>query len=99
MGEQRLKDFDEPQRVYLAEIAGLAQATGLRRESDQRTPAALPKARRVVVADDSVLLREGVARLLVDAGFEVVGQVDNAEDLVRRGGGVGTGVADAASAG
>jgi DNA-binding NarL/FixJ family response regulator len=39
---------------------------------------------RVVVADDSVLLREGVARLLVDAGFEVVGQVDNAEDLVRR---------------
>jgi DNA-binding NarL/FixJ family response regulator len=37
-----------------------------------------------VLADDSVLLREGVARLLVDAGFEVVGQVDNAEDLVRR---------------
>ena len=39
---------------------------------------------RVVLADDSVLLREGVARLLVDAGFEVVGQVDNADDLVRR---------------
>jgi DNA-binding NarL/FixJ family response regulator len=39
---------------------------------------------RVVLADDSVLLREGIARLLVDAGFEVVGQVDNAEDLVRR---------------
>jgi DNA-binding NarL/FixJ family response regulator len=37
-----------------------------------------------VLADDSVLLREGVARLLVDAGFEVVGQVDNADDLVRR---------------
>jgi DNA-binding NarL/FixJ family response regulator/class 3 adenylate cyclase len=84
MGEQRLKDFDEPQRVYLAEIAGLEQATGLRRESDQSTPAALPPPLRVVVADDSVLLREGVARLLVDAGFEVVGQVDNAEDLVRR---------------
>ncbi|HEY0387356.1 MAG TPA: response regulator transcription factor, partial [Gaiellales bacterium] len=29
-------------------------------------------------------MREGVARLLVDAGFEVVGQVDNADDLVRR---------------
>ena len=27
---------------------------------------------RVVVADDSVLLREGVARLLEDAGFDVV---------------------------
>jgi DNA-binding NarL/FixJ family response regulator len=82
--EQRLKDFDEPQRVYLAEIAGLEQATGLRRESDQSIPQALPTPMRVVVADDSVLLREGVARLLVDAGFEVVGQVDNAEDLVRR---------------
>jgi len=70
--------------AYRAEIAGLEQATGLRRESDQSTPAALPPPLRVVVADDSVLLREGVARLLVDAGFEVVGQVDNAEDLVRR---------------
>jgi DNA-binding NarL/FixJ family response regulator len=28
---------------------------------------------RVVIADDSVLLREGVSRLLVEAGFEVVG--------------------------
>jgi DNA-binding NarL/FixJ family response regulator len=37
-----------------------------------------------VLADDSVLLREGVARLLVDAGFEVVGQVDNPDDLLRR---------------
>jgi DNA-binding NarL/FixJ family response regulator len=37
-----------------------------------------------VLAEDSVLLREGVARLLEDAGFEVVGQVDNADDLLRR---------------
>ena len=29
---------------------------------------------RVVLADDSVLLREGMARLLVDAGVDVVGQ-------------------------
>jgi DNA-binding NarL/FixJ family response regulator len=28
---------------------------------------------RVVIADDSVLLRAGLARLLEDAGFEVVG--------------------------
>ena len=28
---------------------------------------------RVVIADDEMLLREGVARLLVDAGIEVVG--------------------------
>jgi DNA-binding NarL/FixJ family response regulator len=39
---------------------------------------------RVVVADDSVLLREGIARLLQDAGFEVVGQVGDADDLVRK---------------
>jgi DNA-binding NarL/FixJ family response regulator len=39
---------------------------------------------RVVLADDSVLLREGIARLLEMEGFEVVGQVDNPDDLVRR---------------
>src|SRR5918994_4296172 len=38
---------------------------------------------RVVLADDSVLLREGVARLLEDAGFEVVAQSGIAEDLLR----------------
>ena len=39
---------------------------------------------RVVVAEDSVLLREGVARLLQEAGHEVVGQ---AGDAGPRGGG------------
>jgi DNA-binding NarL/FixJ family response regulator len=39
---------------------------------------------RVVVAEDSVLLREGIVRLLGDAGFEVVGQAGDAEDLVRK---------------
>jgi DNA-binding NarL/FixJ family response regulator len=39
---------------------------------------------RVVLADDSVLLREGLARLLEDAGFEVAGQAGNAEDLMRK---------------
>ena len=37
---------------------------------------------RVVVADDAVLLREGVARLLEDAGFEIVGQAGTAEELL-----------------
>src|SRR5919201_2276183 len=37
---------------------------------------------RIVLADDSVLLREGVARLLEDAGFDVVGQAGNAEELL-----------------
>jgi DNA-binding NarL/FixJ family response regulator len=39
---------------------------------------------RVVVAEDSVLLREGIVRLLTEKGFEVVGQAGDAEDLVRK---------------
>jgi DNA-binding NarL/FixJ family response regulator len=39
---------------------------------------------RVVVADDSVLLREGVVRLLEDRGFDVVAQAGDAEDLLRK---------------
>jgi DNA-binding NarL/FixJ family response regulator len=37
---------------------------------------------RLVIAEDSVLLREGLARLLEDAGFEVVGQTGSAQDLM-----------------
>jgi DNA-binding NarL/FixJ family response regulator len=37
---------------------------------------------RVVVADDAMLVREGLARLLAEAGFEVVGQSSTAEDLL-----------------
>ena len=39
---------------------------------------------RVIVADDSVLLREGVTRLLEDADFEVVGQAGDGEELMRK---------------
>ena len=39
---------------------------------------------RVVLADDSVLLREGLARLLEESGFEVAGQSGDAEDLLRK---------------
>src|SRR3954451_10377081 len=37
---------------------------------------------RVVIADDSVLLREGIARLLEEEGFDVVGQAGNADELL-----------------
>jgi DNA-binding NarL/FixJ family response regulator len=37
---------------------------------------------RVVLADDSVLLREGIASLLESKGFEIVGQAGTAEDLL-----------------
>jgi DNA-binding NarL/FixJ family response regulator len=39
---------------------------------------------RVVLADDSILLREGVARLLAEAGFDVVGQAADAEELLEQ---------------
>ena len=39
---------------------------------------------RVVVADDSALLREGIARLLDEAGLEVVGRCADAADLLRK---------------
>ena len=42
------------------------------------------RAVRVVIADDSVLLREGIARLLEESGFEVVGQAGDAEELLRK---------------
>jgi DNA-binding NarL/FixJ family response regulator len=38
---------------------------------------------RVVIAEDSVLLREGVTRLLDEAGFQVVAAVGDAEQLLR----------------
>ena len=37
---------------------------------------------RVVIAEDAVLLREGLARLLVDGGFDVVATVEDAMGLV-----------------
>jgi DNA-binding NarL/FixJ family response regulator len=39
---------------------------------------------RVVIAEDSVLLREGIARLLEESGFEVAGQAGDADDLLRK---------------
>ena len=41
---------------------------------------------RVVIAEDSILLREGLVRLLGEAGFDVVGAVGSGEDLLRLAG-------------
>ncbi len=65
------------------ELRGIPRATRLRRvlAPGLQTlfpplPGSVPRPApmRVVLADDSVLLREGIASLLEDAGFEVVGQ-------------------------
>jgi DNA-binding NarL/FixJ family response regulator len=39
---------------------------------------------RVLIADDEVLLREGLERLLTEAGFKVVGKVGTGEELIRK---------------
>jgi DNA-binding NarL/FixJ family response regulator len=44
----------------------------------------VPASGRVVLGEDNVLLREGIARLLAEAGFEVVAQAGDAVDLVRK---------------
>jgi len=43
---------------------------------------------RLIVADDSLLFREGLVRLLREHSFEVLAQTDNPEDLLRRVGGL-----------
>jgi DNA-binding NarL/FixJ family response regulator len=44
----------------------------------------VPPPLRVLIGEDDVLMREGVARLLTEGGFEVVGQAGDADDLLRK---------------
>jgi DNA-binding NarL/FixJ family response regulator len=39
---------------------------------------------RIVIGEDSVLLREGIARILAEAGHDVVGQAGDKDDLLRK---------------
>jgi DNA-binding NarL/FixJ family response regulator/class 3 adenylate cyclase len=85
LGEQSLKGIPRPERIYQLVAEGLQEDFGPLRLAEGDAPAAEhaggPRL-RVVLAEDSVLLREGIARLLADEGFEVVGQSANAEDLL-----------------
>jgi DNA-binding NarL/FixJ family response regulator/class 3 adenylate cyclase len=78
LGDHQLPGIDQPERLFQLNTPGL--------------PARFPplstarrgfRGVRVVLADDSILLREGIARLLEDAGFEIVAQSGTAEDLLR----------------
>jgi DNA-binding NarL/FixJ family response regulator len=46
-----------------------------------------------VIADDAMLMREGLARLLAEAGFEITGKYSDGDELVRRMGAAGADVA------
>ena len=54
-----------------------------RRSGSAPSPTALPRRLRVVIADDHVLLRAGLASMLESQGFDVVAQAGDADDLVR----------------
>src|SRR5436190_6037379 len=60
--------------MTMTAIGGAGRHRG--RESKERV--------RVVIAEDSVLLREGIARLLEESGFEVAGHAGDGEDLLRK---------------
>jgi DNA-binding NarL/FixJ family response regulator len=76
LGEHQLRGVDEPVRLHQL---GAADFPALRADVAE---AGLGARTRIVLADDSVLLREGIARLLEDAGFEIVGQAGNADELM-----------------
>jgi DNA-binding NarL/FixJ family response regulator len=78
LGEHRLRGLDEPERIYQL---GIDTFPPLRADIED---SGLGARTRIVIADDSVLLREGIARLLEDAGFEIVGQAGNADELLLR---------------
>ena len=51
---------------------------------DLRLQSPVPEPLRVVVGEDNVLLRAGTVRLLQDAGFDVVAQAGDHDDLLRK---------------
>jgi class 3 adenylate cyclase/DNA-binding NarL/FixJ family response regulator len=91
LGVHRLKDLERPERLYQLAAPGLPRVFPPPRsqpaaELDPAPAGPRPThgARlRVVVADDSVLLREGLARLLQEAGFDVVGRAADADALLQ----------------
>jgi DNA-binding NarL/FixJ family response regulator len=76
LGAHRLRGLDQPERLYQL---GEGDFPALRADAAEH---GLGARIRVVIADDSVLLREGVASLLEDAGFQVIGQAGNPDELL-----------------
>ena len=79
LGSHRIQGLQEPERIHQLVADDLPRDFPSLRNSSSTLGSDVT----VVLADDSVLLREGIARLLADVGFEVVAQSGNAEDLLR----------------
>jgi DNA-binding NarL/FixJ family response regulator len=76
LGPHELRGLERPERIFQL---GTETFPALRANSAEE---GLGARLRVVIAEDSVLLREGIARLLTDAGFHVVGQAGSADELL-----------------
>lgn len=80
-GGQRLRASPDAVSVRACDHLGMGPASAAV-DAAQPTARTSPGPLRVVLADDHVLLREGMARLLNDAGFSVVGQTGDADGLI-----------------
>jgi CheY-like chemotaxis protein len=77
LGYYRFKGLREPERIFQLVADDLvADFPPLRNVRDHE------QSLRSVIADDSALLREGLARLLEENGIEVVGRAQNASELM-----------------
>jgi DNA-binding NarL/FixJ family response regulator len=79
LGTHRLAGLSAPEELFQVRADGLPHDFPPLRN----TISTLGNAMRVVIADDTVLLREGVVRLLEEAGFDVAAQSGTADDLLR----------------
>jgi DNA-binding NarL/FixJ family response regulator len=77
LGEYEFRGLREPERLYQLVGDGLSEdfppLRGVRRREHALT---------AVIADDSILLREGLARLLEESGIDVLGQASTADELM-----------------
>jgi class 3 adenylate cyclase/CheY-like chemotaxis protein len=83
LGQYRLRGLPEPERIFQLDAPGLPnEFPPLRFVDDVALSPSCATTLRVALADDSVLLREGIAVLLEQQGFEIVAQSDDADDLL-----------------
>ena len=86
LGELELAGLPRPERIVQLRADGLVESFPPPRAEaptpDDEPPLPQAGALRVAIADDSTLLREGLASLLAHAGFVVVGQSGTADDLL-----------------
>jgi DNA-binding NarL/FixJ family response regulator/class 3 adenylate cyclase len=79
LGEFRLEGLASPERIHQLLVDDLPRDFPPLRNTISMLGAGIT----VALADDTVLLREGIARLLADSGFDIVAQSGNADDLLR----------------